>query len=89
MVKIEFLGPINKDSMDLDISNLKELSEILKNDMIVSSWLETCAVAINDTLICSKDIVLKDGDKVSLLPPVCGGWWWKIEKIFYNYLMEV
>lgn len=73
MVKIEFLGPINKDSMDLDISNLKELSEILKNDMIVSSWLETCAVAINDTLICSKDIVLKDGDKVSLLPPVCGG----------------
>jgi hypothetical protein len=24
-----------------------------------------------------------------LLPPVCGGWWWKIEKIFYNYLMEV
>ena len=73
MVKIEFLGPINKDSMDLDISNLKELSEILKNDMIVSSLLETCAVDINDTLICSKDIVLKDGDKVSLLPPVCGG----------------
>jgi molybdopterin synthase sulfur carrier subunit len=72
-VKIEFLGPINKDSMDLDISNLKELSEILKNDMTVSSWLETCAVAINDTLICSKDIELKDGDKVSLLPPVCGG----------------
>jgi molybdopterin synthase sulfur carrier subunit len=73
VVKIEFLGPINKDSMDLDISNLKELSEILKNDMTVSSWLETCAVAINDTLICSKDIELKDGDKVSLLPPVCGG----------------
>ena len=73
MVKIEFLGPINKDSMDLDISNLQELSEILKNDIEVSSWLETCAVAINDTLICSKDIELKDGDKVSLLPPVCGG----------------
>ena len=73
MVKIEFLGPINKDSMDLDISNLQELSEILKNDIEVASWLETCAVAINDTLICSKDIELKDGDKVSLLPPVCGG----------------
>ena len=73
MVKIEFLGPINKDSMDLDISNLQELSEILKNDSEVYSWLETCAVAINDTLICSKDIELKDGDKVSLLPPVCGG----------------
>ena len=73
MVRIEFLGPINKDSMDLDICNLQELSEILKNDIEVSSWLETCAVAINDTLICSKDIELKDGDKVSLLPPVCGG----------------
>ena len=73
MVKIEFLGPINKDSMDLDISNLKELSEILKSDSTVSSWLETCAVAINDTLVSSKDVELKDGDKVSLLPHVCGG----------------
>ena len=32
MVKVEFLGPINKDTMELKISNLKELSEILKND---------------------------------------------------------
>ena len=73
MVKVEFLGPINKDSMDLDIKSLEELSQILKNDKDLSLWLETCAVAINDTLICSKDIKLNDGDKVSLLPPVCGG----------------
>lgn len=73
MVKVEFLGPINKDSMNVDIDNLSQLSDILKNDSEVSNWLETCAVAINDTLICSKDIELKDGDKVSLLPPVCGG----------------
>ncbi len=73
MVKIEFLGPINKDSMNLDINSLEELSQILKNDKDLSLWLETCAVAINDTLICSKDIKLNDGDKVSLLPPVCGG----------------
>ena len=73
MVKVEFLGPINKDSINVDIDNLSQLSEILKNDNEVSNWLETCAVAINDTLICSKDIELKDGDKVSLLPPVCGG----------------
>ena len=32
MVKIEFLGPINKEDMDLDITNLKELSQILKDD---------------------------------------------------------
>ena len=73
MVIVEFLGPINKDDMKVDIKNLAELSEILKNDKEISSWLETCAVAINDTLICSKDVDLKDGDKISLLPPVCGG----------------
>ena len=73
MVKIEFLGPINKENMELDIQTLSELSEILKKDSLVSNWLETCAVAVNDTLICSKDIVLKDGDRISLLPPVCGG----------------
>ena len=73
MVKIEFLGPINKESMNLDINNLSQLSEILKNDKEVSTWLDTCAVAVNDTLINSKNIELKDGDRVSLLPPVCGG----------------
>lgn len=73
MVKIEFLGPINKDDMNLDIKNLNELSNILKNDNELISWLENCAVAVNDTLVCTKDIDLKDGDKVSLLPPVCGG----------------
>lgn len=73
MVKIEFLGPINKDSMDLDIKSLEELSQILKNDKDLSLWLETCAVAVNDTLVCSKEIQLNAGDKVSLLPPVCGG----------------
>ena len=73
MVTIEFLGPINKENMNLEIKNLTQLSEILKDDEKVSSWLETCAVAVNDTLVCSKDVELKDGDKVSLLPPVCGG----------------
>ena len=73
MVTVEFLGPINKEKMNLDIANLSELSEVLKGDEEVSTWLETCAVAINDTLISSKDIQLNDGDKISLLPPVCGG----------------
>lgn len=73
MVKIEFLGPINKEDMSLEITNLSELSDILKSDSDVSNWLETCAVAINDTLVSSKNIELKSGDKISLLPPVCGG----------------
>lgn len=73
MVRVEFLGPINKDSMEVEISSLNELSTILKGDSEISSWLETCAVAVNDTLVCSRDVSLNDGDKVSLLPPVCGG----------------
>ena len=73
MVKVEFLGPINKKSIDVDVSNLLELSEILKKDNEVSTWLENCAVAVNDTLVSKKDMQLRSGDKVSLLPPVCGG----------------
>lgn len=73
MVKVEFLGPINKKSINVDVSNLLELSEILKKDNEVSTWLENCAVAVNDTLVSKKDMKLKSGDKVSLLPPVCGG----------------
>jgi molybdopterin synthase sulfur carrier subunit len=29
---------------------------------------------VNDTLVFSKNFELKSGDKISLLPPVCGGW---------------
>lgn len=73
MVYVEFLGPINRESMSVDISNLSELSAILKDDGGVSSWLGSCAIAVNDTLVSDKNHPLKDGDKISLLPPVCGG----------------
>ena len=70
---MNFLGPINKETLSLEINNLKELGEILKDDNEISKWLENCAVAINDTLVSSKNVELNDGDRVSLLPPVCGG----------------
>lgn len=73
MVTIEFLGPINKKPLTLDIKNLSELSVILKDEQDVVKWLENCAVAVNDTMVSSKDVELNSGDKVSLLPPVCGG----------------
>ncbi len=73
MVTIEFLGPINKKPLTLDIKNLSELSIFLKDDQDMVKWLENCAVAVNDTMVSSKDVVLSSGDKVSLLPPVCGG----------------
>ncbi len=73
MVKVEFLGPIKKEPMQIDISNLNQLSEILKKDTNLAQWLENSAVAINDVLVSNKDHILNDGDKISLLPPVCGG----------------
>ena len=73
MITVEFLGPIGKEPLKLDISNLNQLSDILKQDESLSSWLQNSAVAINDMLVQDKNCELKDGDKVSLLPPVCGG----------------
>ena len=73
MVKIEFLGPIEKESIELEAKSLKEVAQKLKEDKELSKWLSECAVAINDSLVESLDTPLKDGDKISLLPPVCGG----------------
>ncbi|MCW8837974.1 MAG: MoaD/ThiS family protein [Thiovulaceae bacterium] len=73
MVRIEFLGPIQKEPLELEITNLKELATILQETQEMREWLENSAVAVNDNLVSSLDTELKDGDKVSLLPPVCGG----------------
>jgi len=73
MVRVEFLGPIQKDALELEIANLKELAPILQKDETLREWLDNSAVAVNDTLVSSLDVALNDGDKISLLPPVCGG----------------
>lgn len=73
MVTVEFLGPIQKAPLTLEASSLHDVAEALKKDTEMAQWLESCAVAVNDTLVGSLDTVLKDGDRVSLLPPVCGG----------------
>jgi len=73
MVKVEFLGPIEKENMEVDVKNLKELKELLKNDNELKGWLENSAVAVNDKLITTLEVELKDGDRVAILPPVCGG----------------
>lgn len=57
----------------LEITNLSELANILQGDKEMQVWLENSAVAVNDMLVSTKDIELKDGDRVALLPPVCGG----------------
>lgn len=73
MVRVEFLGPIQKAPLELEITNLSELAAVLQKDSEMQEWLKNCAVAVNDTLVSSLNVDLKDGDRVSLLPPVCGG----------------
>ncbi len=73
MVRVEFLGPIQKEPLELEIANLNELAAILQEDKELAEWLANSAVAVNDSIVSSLDVALKDGDKISLLPPVCGG----------------
>jgi molybdopterin synthase sulfur carrier subunit len=51
MVRVEFLGPIQKDALELDISNLNELAAILQKDKELLEWLQNSAVAVNDTIV--------------------------------------
>ena len=73
MIKVEFLGPINKAPMEMEAATLADVSVKLKEDSVVNQWLDKCAVALNDIMVNDLNTALKDGDKVSILPPVCGG----------------
>jgi len=73
MVKVEFLGPIDKAPIEIEAKSLREVSQKLKEDSSLVDWLDKCAVAHNDTMVNSLDIALQDGDRISILPPVCGG----------------
>ncbi|MBZ7975827.1 MoaD/ThiS family protein [Campylobacter sp. RM12637] len=73
MVKVNFLGPINKNSIELEVKNVLELKNELLKFEDLKEWLEISAIAINDNFIDSLDISLQDNDVVSILPPVCGG----------------
>jgi len=73
LVRIEFLGPIAKASIHIEANSLRDVALYLQEDSELSVWLDKLAIAVNDTMVCDLDYVLKDGDKISLLPPVCGG----------------
>ena len=73
MVKVEFLGPIGKAPMEMEASTLADVSAQLKEDDSLIQWLDKCAVALNDTMVNDLATELKDGDRISILPPVCGG----------------
>ena len=73
MVQIEFLGPIGKQPIQMEAKSLKDVAKELQKDEELKKWLGECAVAVNDRLVQSLDVELKAGDKITLLPPVCGG----------------
>lgn len=73
MITVDFLGPIGKDSMKLDVNSLSQLKAELAKEDELAQWLQNCSVAVNDELVSSLDTPLQSGDRVSLLPPVCGG----------------
>jgi len=74
MIKVEFLGPIGLDAVELDVQNVDELSEAFKSMSAMDQWIDISAIAINDKVVTNREhAVLNDGDVVSVLPPVCGG----------------
>ncbi len=73
MVKVEFLGPIGKAPIEIEALTLEDVAAKLKEDTSLTAWLDKCAVALNDTMVNELSVALKDGDKISILPPVCGG----------------
>ena len=73
MVRVEFLGPIAREPMELEVASLAELSKRLYEEESIRPWLEKCAVAVNDVMVKDPSHPLKDGDQVAILPPVCGG----------------
>ena len=73
MVKVEFLGPIGKAPIEMEADTLADVSAQLKEDSSLIQWLDKCAVALNDTMVNDLATELKDGDRISILPPVCGG----------------
>jgi len=73
MVKVEFLGPMGLEPIEIEAETLKDVATYLQNVEAVSAWLDKCAVAVNDEMTNDLTKVLKSGDRVSILPPVCGG----------------
>ncbi len=73
MVKIEFLGPIEQESLEIEAKSLEDVANFLQNIESVNSWLDRCAVAVNSQMCSDLSKKLNSGDVVSILPPVCGG----------------
>lgn len=73
MIEIELLGPLGNTTYTSNATSLHALKKELQEIPEISVWLKDCAIAINNTIISSLDTPIQEGDKIALLPPVCGG----------------
>jgi len=70
-VVVKFLGPLSREDKLFDVKNSDDLKDKLKKE-IGSEWIESVAIAVNDKIVSDLNNI-KDGDIISILPPVCGG----------------
>ena len=73
MIEIEFLGPIGLENIKIEAKKLGDVKATLSEKEELKKWLNICAVAVNDEIVNDINFALKEGDKISILPPVCGG----------------
>lgn len=73
MVQVDFMDPIQVSGLSLKVSSMVELKQELEKIPQLQEWLDISAVAVNDTICDDINLVLKEGDRVVILPPVCGG----------------
>ena len=67
------MGPIARDPVEIEAKSLSEIKEYFSNDSGLKEWLASSAVAVNDVMVLDLNHPLNSDDKVTILPPVCGG----------------
>lgn len=73
MIEVEFLGPLGNKAFKSQAKDFHELKQELQAITDLKDWLKDCAIALNNEIVTSLDTPIKKGDKIVLLPPVCGG----------------
>ncbi|MEO1941448.1 MAG: MoaD/ThiS family protein [Campylobacterales bacterium] len=73
-VIVKFLGPIGGGrEEEFQVEDLEQLKKLLNRDPELREWLKVSAVAVNDQFITTPNYRFREGDRVLILPPVCGG----------------
>lgn len=73
MIEVEFLGPLGNKTFQSQAKDFYALKQELQVIPELQDWLKDCAIALNNEIVSSLDTPIKNGDKIVLLPPVCGG----------------